>query len=205
VKRSNNEVIYIEENPSEAKSFTDETSPRKSTASDRKVSIHGQVIRELSLKWVYDLRKLYPGESWEVKSARILEEFHNLPRDFREGIWSGMKHVIINIVDSLSYQTDLKQILRNIYKNDKIHELLKQNAKLGDEFSKKILAHMDETVTLWIIQDSPPERLKQEMRPRYWPGSFAYYMHQDDHFEDDEIDLTPFRAKTSSMTSSLSQ
>jgi hypothetical protein len=193
-------LTYVEDSPKEAKSFTDEASPRKPAAPDRKVSIHGQVIRELSLKWFYDLRKLYPGEKPEVKSTRILEEFHNLPRDFRERTWAGMKHVIINIVDSLSYQTDLKQIIRNIFKNDKIHELLKRNAKLGDEFSKNILAYMDETVTKWIIQDSPPERLKQELRPRYWPGSLAYYMHQDDRHDDGEVDLTPFRAKASSMT-----
>jgi hypothetical protein len=192
-------VIYVEKNPREAKSFTDETSPRKPVASDRKVSIHGQVIRELSLKWFHDLMKLYPGENPEVKSTRILEEFHNLPSDFRERTWVGMKHVIINIVDSLSYQTDLKQIISDVYKTDKIHQLLKQSARKGDEFSKRILNHMDETVTKWIIRDSPPERLKQEMRPRYLPGSYAYYLHRDDHYED-EVDLTPFKAKASSMT-----
>lgn len=112
----------------------------------------------------------------------------------------GRDNVIINIVDSLSYQTDLKQIFRNIFKNDKIHELLKQNAKLGDEFSKQVLADMDETVTKWIIQDSPPERLKQEMRPGYWPGSLAFYLHANDHYDKDEVDLMPFRAKASSMT-----
>ena len=60
-------MIYVEDNPKDAKSFTDETSPRKPAVSDRKVSIHGQVIRELSLKWFHDLMKLYPGEKPEVK------------------------------------------------------------------------------------------------------------------------------------------
>ena len=60
-------MLYLEGNPPEAKSFTDETSPHKRHSSDRKVSIHGQVIRELSLSWFYDLIKLYPGEPGEVK------------------------------------------------------------------------------------------------------------------------------------------
>ena len=193
-------MIFVEESPKEAKSFTDETSPQKPAASDRKVSIHGQVIRELPLAWYHDLMKLYPAESKEVKSTRILNEFYNLPRDFRDKIWVGMKRVIINIVDSLSYQTDLKQILCDVYKNDRIHELLKQNAQQGDEFSRKILKSMDETVTKWIIRDSPPERLKRSMRPRYWPGSLAFYMNQPVR-DDDEVDLSPFKAKKSSMTS----
>jgi hypothetical protein len=191
-------VIFVEDSPREARSFTDETSPQK-PSSDRKISIHGQVIKDLSLSWYYDLMKLYPGESAEVKSTRILQEFHNLPRDFRERVWSGMKRVIINIVDSLSYQTDLKQILSDIYENDKIHEMLKRNARQGDAFARQMLRRMDETVTLWIIQDSPPERLRRSMRPHYFPGSLSFYLNRPDR-NDDEIDLSPFRAKRSSMT-----
>lgn len=192
-------MIFIEDSPKKATSFTDETSPQKTSSTDRKISIHGQVIKDLPLSWYHDLMKLYPGESSEVKSTRILQEFHNLPRDFRERVWSGMKRVIINIVDSLSYQTDLRQILSNIYKNDKIQEILKRNARQGDIFARQMLRKMDETVTLWVIQDSPPERLKRSMRPRSFTGSLSYYLNRTNQ-DNEEIDLSQFRAKRSSMT-----
>jgi hypothetical protein len=144
--------------------------------------------------------KLYPNESGEVKSQRILEEFDNFQREYRDKIWVGMKRVIIHIVDSLPYQTDYKKILAEIYKNNRAYEQVCQDADLGDKFAKHILKCMDEAITEWIIRDSPPQRLKEMMRPRYWPGSLAYYMHQDERYDDD-IDLAPFRAKASSMTS----
>lgn len=195
-------MIFVEESPKEAKSFTDETSPRKPAASDRNVSIHGQVIKDLPLAWYYDLRKLHPDKTGEVKSEAILNDFHNLPREFRNKIWAGMKQVVINIVDSLSYQTDIKRIFGEVYKNDKIHELLRQNAKQGDKFSRNILKRMDETVTKWIIQDSPPERLKRSMRPRHTPYSLAFYMNRRfNQTYHDDVDLKPFEAKKSSMTS----
>lgn len=192
-------MIYVEENPREAKSFTDETSAKKAAASDRKVSIHGQVIKELPLSWFYDLMRLYPGESGEVKSNRILNDFHNLPSDKRDKIWAGMKQVIINIVDSLSYQFDYKKILSDVYKHDRAYDLLKLHAGRGDVLAKEVLKMMDESVTEWIIRDSPPHRLRDMMRPKYFPGSLAYYMHEEE-WHDDEVDLTPFRAKRSSMT-----
>lgn len=191
-------MIFIEESPREAKSFTDETSPRKPAASDRKVSIHGQVIKELPLDWYHDLMRLYPGERGEVKSVRILNEFHNLPREIQDNTWAGMKRVIINIVDSLSYQTDYKKILADVYKNDKAYELLRLHANQGKEVAKNILKVMDVTITEWIIRDSPPYRLKEIMCPRYFPGSLAFYMNQPQPY-DDEVDLTPFKSKTSSM------
>ena len=112
-------MIYVEENPKEAKTFTDETSPKKHLTSDRKASIHGQVVKELPFSWFYDLRRLYPREWGEIKSNRILSDFHNLPSDKKNKIWAGMKQVIINIVDSLSYQLDYKKILSDVYKNDR--------------------------------------------------------------------------------------
>lgn len=191
-------MLYVEENPKEAKTFTDETSPRKPPASDRKVSIHGQVIRDLPLNWFYDLRGLYPGDSWEVKSTRILNDFHNLPADKKNKIWAGMKRVIINIFDSLSYQIDYKKILNDVYKNDRAYELVKQHASQGNEFARSVLARMDEAVTKRIIRDSAPHRLRDMMRPRQWPGSLAFNIYQPQRVVE-EVDLTPFKTKKSSM------
>ncbi len=191
-------MIYVEDNPKEAKTFTDETSPKKPPTSDRKVSIHGQVIRELPLSWFYDLMRLYPGEPGEIKSTRILNDFHNLPSDKKSKIWAGMKQVIINIVDSLSYQIDYKKILNDVYKHDRAYELLKLHADQGNEFAKNVINRMDEAVTERIIRDSPPHRLRDMMRPRHWRGSLAFYMDRQEHHVD-AVDLTPFKTKTSSM------
>lgn len=192
-------MIYLEENPREAKTFTDETSPRKPPASDRKVSIHGQVIRDLPLAWFYDLMKLYPGEPGELKSNRILNDFHNLPSDIRAKIWVGMKRVVINIVDSLSYEVDYRKILADVYKHDAAYELLKLHASGGNEFARGVLDRMDEAVTEWIIRDSPPYRLRDLMRPRHWPGSLAPYLGLRAPY-DEEVDLSPFKTRTSSMS-----
>src|SRR2546423_3277626 len=137
-------MIFVEESPKEAKTFTDETSPRKPTPADRKVSIHGQVIKELPFNWFHDLNKLYPGEKPETKSVRILEEFHQLPSEFRDRIWNGMKRVIINIVDALPYQANYKRIIENIMKEDKTYKMLLLDAKKGNEFAKWVARRMDE-------------------------------------------------------------
>jgi hypothetical protein len=194
-------VIFIEEGPKEAKTFTDETSPRKPAPADRKVSIHGQVIKELPFNWFHDLNKLYPGEKPETKSVRILEEFHLLPSEFRDRIWAGMKRVKINIVDSLPYQVNYRRIIEGIMKEDKTYKMLLLDAKKGDEFAKWVARRMDEVVCEWVIQDSPPERLKKELQPEYWPGSLAFYIHKDNPYREEEIDLTPFKSKRKSMTS----
>ena len=63
------------------KSFTDDESSPKLPKSTRKVSIHGQVIREgESLKWFRDLIKLYPNDTQETNSLRILEDFRSYPQ-----------------------------------------------------------------------------------------------------------------------------
>jgi hypothetical protein len=54
-------------------SFTDDTSPNLPTL-HRKVSIHRQVIKESDdLEWFRELIKLYPNDSPETKSVRILQ------------------------------------------------------------------------------------------------------------------------------------
>jgi hypothetical protein len=197
-------VIFVEERK-EPKSFTDETSPRQLTRSDRKVSIHGQVIREESLAWFRDLIKLYPGESPEVKSIRILEDFHNQPRDLRNRVWAGMKRVRINLVDSLPYQADYKEVLRDVYKHSHAYELLKENAGHGDRFAKAVLNRMDESVTEDIIKDSTAYRLREMMHPRnargIWGYGFARHTSNDSVSRYEEsVNLEPFKRKTSSMT-----
>lgn len=112
-----------------------------------------------------------------------------------------MKQVIINIVDSLSYQVRLEKSLREAVKHDKAYDMLKARANQGDKFAKKVLKTMDESVTASIVSDSPPERLKYLMRNRrrYSGHSLAAYMRKD-YMVAEKTDISPFRTKTSSMS-----
>ena len=184
------------------KSFTDETSPKLSK-SDRKVSIHGQVIREgESLRWFRDLVKLYPNDNPETKSARILEDFRTYPQEFRDRTWIGMKKVRIHIVDSLSYQTDYKKILGNVFKGDELRKMVERDARRGNDFAKYIRTKMDETVTEWIIKDSTSHRLRDMMENDYSPYGLSFYLRPlYPKRRDRSVNLKPFRTKVSSMTS----
>jgi hypothetical protein len=183
-------------------SFTDETSPKLSK-SDRKVSIHGQVIREgQSLRWFRDLVKLYPNDNPETKSVRILEDFGTYPQEFRDRTWIGMKKVRIHIVDSLSYQTNYEKILANVFKGDELRKMVERDARRGDDFAKYIRTKMDETVTEWIIKDSTSHRLRDMMENDYPPYSLSFYLRPlHPTRRDHPVNLRPFRTKVSSMTS----
>jgi hypothetical protein len=177
------------------KSFTDETSPRQPPKSDRKVSIHGQVIREESLKWFRDLIRLYPNEPHETKSVRILEDFHTFPEELRARTWVEMKKVRMHVVDSLPYQLNYKEILQDVFKRNDIHNLIESDARRGNEFAKLIKQRMDETVTGWIIRDSTPHRLREMMKPNYPRGSLSFYIQREHEIPEPPIDLEPFRAR----------
>lgn len=182
------------------KSFTDETSPQLAK-SHRKVSINGQVIREEdSLKWFRDLVKLYPNDTPETKSVRILQDFRAYPQEFRQRIQNGMKKVRIHIVDSLPYQTDYTKILENIFEANEIRKMLDRDARSGDGFAKYLKKQMDETVGEWIIQDSTSHRLRDMMENHYPPGSISFFLRPVDPPPFRPVDLTVFRKKKSSIT-----
>jgi len=183
------------------KSFTDETSP-KLPKSHRKVSINGQVIRDAdSLKWFRDLVKLYPNDSPENKSVRILQDFRSYPQEFRQRIWHGMKKVRVHVVDSLPYQLDYKKILDNIFKADELRKMLDRDARNGDGFAKYLKRQMDETVGEWIIQDSTSHRLHDMMENPYGPGSIPFFLRPvEPRPRYRPVDLTVFRKRKSSIT-----
>lgn len=188
-------------NRRDTKSFTDETSPRQLTKSDRKVSITGQVIREEGTKWFRDLVKLCPVESVEVKSVRILDFFHTCPRDFQDRVWLGIKRVRINIVDSLPYQLNFKKIFDQVWKGSRIWKLIESDAQRHHELAKLVKKHFDERVTERIVRDSTPYRLRELMRPKYAPYSLSYYLPENRRkYELESVRLDPFRKKRASMT-----
>jgi hypothetical protein len=106
------------------------------------------------------LVQLYPNESPETKSVRILQDIRSYPQEFRQRIWNGMRKVRIHIVDSLPYQTDYKKVLENIFKADELRKMLDRDACSGNGFAKYLKKQMDETVGEWIIQDSTSHRLQ---------------------------------------------
>ena len=57
---------------------------------------------------------------------------------------------------------------------------------------------MDETITKRIIRDSAPHRLRDMIRPHHRPRSYALPINQSKCLLD-EVDLTPFKTKQSSM------
>jgi hypothetical protein len=184
----------------QTRSFTDETSP-KLPKSDRRVSIHGQVIREEGLKWFYDLVKLYPNDSPEIKSVRMVEDFRTYQKEFRDRTWAGMKKVRIHVVDSLPYQVDYKKVVQDVFKSDGTRTMLRRDARKGNEFAQFVSKTMDETVAEWIVRDSTSYRLRDLMDDDYRPYGFPLYFRPlDPKPRATRVNLKPFRTKASSTT-----
>jgi len=188
---------------SEAVSFTDDTSPNLNGWQDRSVSIHAQVLKEKPLDWYYDLLRLYPNNSREIKSSIILSEFQNLPQIMKERIWAGMKEVVVNVVDSLFYQSQFKELLQAIFRKDNALELLKNDARSGKGFAKEMLKRLDEHIARNILFDSPSRKLKSLANIRKnFTGGYGYRQNMfkySSNMDIDKIDLSPFEKQKKSM------
>ena len=184
------------------KSFTDESSP-KLPKSHRRVSIHGQVMRESDdLKWFRELVKLYPNDSPENKSVRILKDFRSYPYEFRKMIRAGMKKVRIHIVDSLSYQEPYKEALQSVYNRDQVRWLLNRDAQKGNEFAQYIQRQLDEFVARDILRDSTSQRLRDMVETEGGVGGFFPLLRPiNPQPPYRPVDLQPFRRKSGSITS----
>jgi hypothetical protein len=194
-------VITVRDREDFTKSFTDETSP-KLPKSHRKVSIHGQVIRESDdLKWFRELVKRYPNDSPENKSVRILEDFDSYPYEFRKMVRAGMKKVRIHVVDSLSYQESYKEALRSVYDRDQVRRLLDRDAQRGNEFAQYIRRQLDEFVAKAILRDSTSQRLRDMVETEgSFGGFFPLLRPVDPQPRFRQVDLQPFRKKRGSIT-----
>jgi hypothetical protein len=183
------------------KSFTDDTSP-KLPKSHRRVSIHGQVIRESDdLKWFRELVKLYPNDSPENKSVRILDDFQSYPYEFRKMVRAGMKKVRIHVVDSLSYQEPYKEALQSVYNRDEARQLLNRDAQRGNAFAQYIQRQLDEVIAKAILRDSTSQRLREMVETEGSVGGFfprLRPMGPQPRYR--EVDIEPFRKKRGSIT-----
>src|ERR1044072_4707192 len=108
--------MIVEAGPSNAVSFSDETSPDTRKTKQRHVSIHAQVRREFELTWYYELIKPFEKDTRdELKSVPV---FISLTPAKRGKIWETLKDVQINITDSLPYQEETKRIANDAFKRD---------------------------------------------------------------------------------------
>ncbi len=191
-------MITVRDRSEDAKTFTDDTSPKPPIKTDNRVSINGQVIREESFEWFRTLRKLYPDEQ-ELKSKSVLESFHALPLDVRARIWKGMRRVRINVVDSLPYQVEHKESFYSVCKDKRLLQMIEADARHQEPVAKLIKKMMDEHITESIVRDSTPYRLREQMRPVYPRFSLSFYIQRDEPYELPPVDLKPFRKKNASM------
>lgn len=87
-----------------------------------------------------------------------------------------------------------------MYERDAAFELLQAHAKQGDRFAKMVMDRMDESISKWILRDSPPYRLKEMMRTKPILGGWFLSIGGPYYYPEEKIDLTPFKKKRSSMT-----
>ncbi len=139
--------MIIQSGPENAVSFTDDTSPDLQHEPERKVSIHAQVMKHHPLDWYYEILSLFPDVPGELKSEKILKNFPNLRKDKQRLIWSGLKRVRINIVDTLPHQAPWIKSLKEVSGRDDVLEMLRHKARQGEEFARNILNMMDEMTT----------------------------------------------------------
>jgi hypothetical protein len=144
---------------SDAVSFTDEGSPDTRITGD-KVSIEGQVNRNLSLDWYYRIIQLFPDVQGELKSKEVADRFNNLPNEIRTVIWTGMRRVKIHIVDPRSHQHRINNIVRQVWKDDHAPQLLAQLEKEGNPHAKQMLSFLRDMVADSILQDSTAIRVQ---------------------------------------------
>jgi hypothetical protein len=205
--------MVIQPGPSEAISFTDDTSPNLEREPDRKVSIHAQVVRTDNLGWYYVILSLYRDVSGELKSEKVLSNFPNLPKAKQDEIWVGLKDVRINVVDTLPFQAPFTKSITEFAQRDDALAILKDNARRGSDSAKQLLKFMTESVTKMLVRSAPAKQFMFTARlMRHPPGSLGWYMSQrhsarysgsafemERDFEEriDSLSMEPFRSKDS--------
>jgi hypothetical protein len=176
--------MIIQAGPADAVSFTDDTSPNLQRELDRRVSIHAQVMKESLLDWYYDILGLYRDVSGELKSETVLSHFSNLHKETQERIWSGLRVVRINVVDTFPHQALLNESLKMVTSRDNVVEILRRKAQRGDQFAREILKMMDDMTAKLVIEDSPARQFMLYANLlRHPPGSLGWHLRLAEHEE----------------------
>ncbi len=192
--------MIIQPGPSEAASFTDDTSPNLQSAKKRNVSIGAKVRRETPLDWFYDLINLCRNVTGELKSTDVILAYKATKRYEREKVWDTLKEVQINISDPLPYQGRLQETVKKSLKRDDAVEYIRQRAIAKDPHAMQMLEYLNNRTAESILFDAPSARLA--FMVHYSQNQFAYQYGSKDansffgppRFEHN-IDLEGFRSK----------
>lgn len=144
----------------DAISFNDDGSPNSRKTGGTKVCINGQVNRALSVDWFYQLLALFPDIPGELKSARVVAGFNNLPSEKCNSIWRSLRRVQIHIVDARPYYREIEELFRRVSGRDETLEGLRQMAADGDVTAQFRLALARQFVAESILHHSTAVRLQ---------------------------------------------
>lgn len=158
------QIALLAAGDEDAVSFSDDSSPDSRMTSGHRVSITGQVIRERSLNWYYDLLKYFPDVPGELKSEGVVARFNSMPLRTRDEIWSQLRHVRIHIVDPRPYRDQTENLLRESWRDKHAPVLLQRAVAEGQPWAKQLAKMMAELVAESIVRDSPAARVLEFSR-----------------------------------------
>lgn len=146
--------------PSEAVSFTDDTSLDQRKTAQRKVSIHCNVLREHSLDWYYRLLYRVPNKPGELKSADVTRIFLTMAPSERVQVTRTMRLVRVNITDPRPYVAEYQELLRSIIPGGNVREFMARLERARDEAALRVTLELDRYVPRRMLWDSPGSRLR---------------------------------------------
>lgn len=144
----------------DAISFGDESSPDSRATGGTKIFVNGQVNRVLPLDWFYSLLALFPDIPGELKSARIIAGFNNLPESRRNAVWRSLRRVQIHIVDARPYYREMEDLIREVTGQDNALEEIRHMAAEGDFLAQIRLGIARGFIAQSILSDSTAVRLQ---------------------------------------------
>ena len=156
--------LLITSGDDNAVSFSDETSTDSRVTGKYKVCITGQVDRNLSLDWYYDIIALFPDAPGELKSKVVTERFNNFPSNMRAKIWAGLKKVKIHVVDPQPHGHKLENMLRSAWRSSDAPERLDRMAREGIAFARGVLEELRYLLADSILRDSTAVRVQHLAR-----------------------------------------
>jgi hypothetical protein len=187
----------------DAVSFTDDTSLPNVGC---KVSIHAQVIRELSLDWYYRLLQRVTAHQDELKSSVVGEVFFSLSDFEQRSILGTLKDTRIHITDPRLYIARVEDALSGMIPNLSFKDVL---ARLDRARAEQLQRDCRRFISRSMLRDSPAERLKRNYRTwEYTQGLRIDTSQLGEPFcerkeEVKDFDLSPFEKK-SNMVNILS-
>jgi hypothetical protein len=172
--------------------LTDVSAERQVTFSDDSFANAGDpyapvVVARLplgvDLRWHQDVVQRLARRSREIKAARVLNHWHELPLDLRRAITRTIREACISIVDSRSYALEFDQMVLNIGRGVGRNGL--------DQIRQRFLAGY---VTDRVMWSSPAWRIQRMLFPGDPFGLGEVYGVSTDRQEDDSL-FRALRAK----------